>query len=154
MEVSLRVSDGLTLDDDYIEMISGVLAQGLAGEGVSESEVSVLITTDEEVQSLNLKHRGLDKPTDVLSFPFSSFVSSFGDDGAWPNDGIPVALGDIVICPEIAVAQAEEYGHSLEREMGFLAVHGLLHLAGHHHSDPESEQRMRQAQREILENLR
>ena len=130
MEVSLSLSDGLTLDDDYIEMITGVLTQGLADEGVSASEVSVHITTDEEIQSLNRKFRGLDKPTDVLSFP------QYAAKGHIPENA--GCLGDIVISLPRAAGQAAEFGHTLRRELAFLTAHGLLHLLGYDHNEGAS----------------
>ena len=154
MEVSLSVSDGLTLDDGYIDLITGVLTKGLTDEGVSASEVSVHITTDEEIQRLNLKHRGLDKPTDVLSFP--QYPAK--DSNSLRNCYLPAnagCLGDIVISLPRAAAQAAEFGHTLRRELAFLTAHGLLHLLGYDH-DQESgqdEQVMMRKQEELLNKL-
>ena len=118
------------------------------------SEVSISFVDRVEIQKLNREYRGVDRATDVLSFPFA-------EDFEW-NDAVadgymggkpPLALGDIIICTEIAREQSDVYGHSFERELGFLLVHGMLHIAGYKHEDPADEMVMRKAQREILEGL-
>ena len=88
-----------------------------------EVEVSVMLTDDEDIRALNSLHRNQDRPTDVLSFPMEE----------WEEEDAVILLGDIVISLERAAAQAEEYGHSLEREVGFLTVHSMLHLFGYDH---------------------
>lgn len=106
-----------------------------------ETELSVVFVDDEEIQGLNARWRGKDQPTDVLSFPLE-------------NEGLPGpaarVLGDIVVSVDTARRQAAEYGHSLDRELGFLLVHGLLHLLGEDHETPEDDARMRARQRELL----
>ncbi|MCL2853412.1 MAG: rRNA maturation RNase YbeY [Defluviitaleaceae bacterium] len=142
MELSLSVSDKITIDDGCSELIANVLAQGLADEGVSVSEVSVLITTDEEIQLLNHKHRGIDKPTDVLSFPQYHGIGQIP-----PNAD---CLGDIVISLPRAAAQADEFGHSLRREMAFLTAHGLLHLLGYDHEQGVQDEQIMMSKQEAL----
>ncbi len=100
---------------------------------LQSAELSVLLTTDEEVRELNRTYRGIDRTTDVLSFP------QHEGEGADPNDPL---LGDVVISMDAVERQALEYGHSLEREMAFLTVHGVLHLLGWDHQDPKDEERM------------
>jgi len=115
-------------------------------------EISVLLTDDEGIRSLNFLHRDMDKPTDVLSFPMLEFdengeaIEEYGDSGA-------LALGDIVISLERARAQAAEYGHALEREVGFLTVHSMLHLLGYDHETAEDEAEMFGMQEKILEGM-
>jgi probable rRNA maturation factor len=111
----------------------------------TRGDVCVLITDAEEMQTLNATYRGIDRVTDVLTFPAWE-----GDALLCPPDGY---LGDIAICYERAVEQAEEYGHSLERELAFLAVHGALHLLEYDHMEPADEQRMMQKQEEILHTM-
>jgi len=142
VELSLSVSDKITIDDGCSELIANVLAQGLADEGVSVSEVSVLITTDEEIQLLNHKHRGIDKPTDVLSFPQYHGIGQIP-----PNAD---CLGDIVISLPRAAAQADEFGHSLRREMAFLTAHGLLHLLGYDHEQGVQDEQIMMSKQEAL----
>jgi len=106
-------------------------------------EVSISFMNAEEIQALNRDYRGKDASTDVLSFPINAALS------IGPNR----PLGDIVICMEVAQQQAVEYGHSLERELAFLVVHGMLHLLGYDHETPEDEAKMCAAQDEILQLL-
>jgi probable rRNA maturation factor len=108
------------------------------------SEVSVLLTTSEEVRALNLEYRGKDKTTDVLSFPLDEIN---------PENNY-IMLGDIVINAELARERAVEYNHSEEREIAFLTVHSMLHLLGHEHENDEAgEELMREKQTEILRGL-
>lgn len=108
------------------------------------AEVSVTFTDNEKIHVLNREYRNVDRPTDVLSFPLSD-----GED--YDTDGDAVLLGDIVISLERAQTQAEEYGHSFEREVAFLTVHSMLHLLGYdHETSPEDERDMFARQDEIL----
>lgn len=108
------------------------------------AEVSVTFTDNEKIHALNREYRNVDRPTDVLSFPLSD-----GED--YDTDGDAVLLGDIVISLERAQTQAEEYGHSFEREVAFLTVHSMLHLLGYdHETSPEDEREMFARQDEIL----
>ncbi len=108
------------------------------------AEVSVTFTDNEGIHALNREYRNVDRPTDVLSFPLSD-----GED--YDTDGDAVLLGDIVISLERAQTQAEEYGHSFEREVAFLTVHSMLHLLGYdHETSPENERDMFARQDEIL----
>ena len=113
--------------------------------GGAAGDVCVLVTDAEEIQRLNAAYRSIDRVTDVLTFPAWE-----GDAILCPPDGY---LGDIAICYERAVEQAQEYGHSLERELAFLAVHGALHLLGYDHMEPQDEAAMLQKQDEILNEL-
>ena len=113
-------------------------------------QVSVTFTDNEGIQAINAAHRGIDKPTDVLSFPLLDFDG--GDEP--PADEPMVSLGDIVISLEKAKEQAEEFGHSFEREAAFLCVHSMLHLLGYDHVNSEEEDAdMRKRQREILHGM-
>lgn len=120
----------------------------LEEEASRPAEVSVSFVDNEEIHALNLEYRGKDKPTDVLSFPMWEEGDEVGDTD--PKNGA-VMLGDIVISTEKAVAQAEEYGHSPEREFAFLAVHSVLHLLGYdHETSEEDEQYMKMRQEAVL----
>jgi len=118
-----------------------------------DTEVSVLLTDDAAIRELNREYRGKDASTDVLSFPMEEET----EEGAEPLIIGGLAgriLGDIVISVETAVIQAAEYGHSLERELTFLAVHGLLHLLGHDHEQgKEAEKIMRTEEKRIMAAL-
>lgn len=131
------------------ELISLVIAESLRYEGVSDNcEVSITIVDNDEIHSINLKHRGIDRPTDVLSFPLIDFEKE-----TLPDDGSKIYLGDIIISIEKAEEQAKEYGHSLDREIGFLTAHSMLHLLGYDHMVEDEEKIMFKKQEEILNNL-
>ena len=126
------------------ELIRRAVAQALTKNSAS-GDVCVLITDAEEIQRLNASYRNIDRVTDVLTFPAWE-----GDAILCPPDGY---LGDIAICFERAEEQAKEYGHSLERELAFLSVHGALHLLGYDHMQPDDEKKMFAKQDEILNEL-
>ena len=118
-----------------------------------DAEISLTLTDDESIREINREHRGIDKPTDVLSFPMLEFDGDCYDVEEEPDSGL-VVLGDIVISMERAAAQAEEYGHGLKREVAFLTAHSMLHLLGYDHVDDEEGERvMREKQDKILNGL-
>ena len=115
------------------------------------AEVSVTFVDNKKIHKLNLEHREKDKPTDVLSFPMWE-KEELADGSAF--EGHAVMLGDIIISAEKAVQQAEEYGHSLERELAFLSVHSALHLLGYDHEvSAEDDRYMNDKQEEILARI-
>ncbi len=111
----------------------------------SETELEVVLTNDEEIHKLNLAYRGKDRPTDVLSFSWAEAEETF--------PGESELLGEIIISLDTATRQAEEFGHSLERELAYLTVHGMLHLLGYDHEKEEDKQEMRGEEEHILELL-
>ena len=132
-------------------------------------ELDLSIVSNEEIQVLNRDYRGLDKPTDVLSFALTEVTSEFDVDFAHldlteeaeetedleetefeEEEAIPQHLGDIIISYRRAQEQAQDYGHSLDRELAFLAVHGFLHLNGYDHQTEEEAQEMFRIQEEVL----
>lgn len=122
----------------------------LLSEGYNEDyEISVSFVDNEEIHQLNNEYRDIDRATDVLSFPL-------GENGEFDIDNETGAylLGDIVISIETAYKQAEVYGHSLEREIGFLTVHSMLHLLGYDHEEGKLQERiMREKEEAILTSL-
>jgi probable rRNA maturation factor len=126
------------------EWLRDAVARVLAAEGVPRAEVGVVVTGDTMVRDLNRRYRGEDAPTDVLSFAFDESVPEF----VLPP-GEPVRLGEVVISLPAARRQAKRAGHSLEREMALLAVHGLLHLLGYDHAT-EDEQRVMWSRQDAL----
>lgn len=118
-------------------------------------EAYVTLTDNDGIREMNMEHRGIDKPTDVLSFPLIEYVN--GEPAIEPGDIDPesgrVFLGDIVISVDKAMEQAQSYGHSPEREFAFLAVHGILHLLGYDHETEEDEKIMFSIQESILEEM-
>lgn len=117
----------------------------------SSSEVSVSFVDNKKIQELNLSFRGMDKPTDVLSFPM---LEGGDEDGNINLSTGALTLGDIVISAEKAADQAREYGHSIEREICFLAVHSTLHLLGYdHETSSEDEEHMIKMQESVLSEM-
>ena len=115
----------------------------------SDAEVSLTFTDNDGIQTLNRDYRQIDRPTDVLSFPLTDYESA-----ELPVGGPELSLGDIVISLERAAEQAEEFGHSFEREVAFLTVHSMLHLLGYDHvNSDEEDAEMRRRQREILREM-
>lgn len=126
-----------------------IAAESLRYERFSEEcEISISIVDDAEIQQINRQFRGIDRPTDVLSFPQLTFAEG---EKMERNENGEVMLGDIIISLERAKAQAEEYGHSLKREIAFLTAHSMLHLLGYDHMEPEEETEMFARQKAILE---
>ena len=134
----------------YRDLIEYAAGGALAHLGFTrDCELSVTLTDDAHIHALNLEYRGVDRPTDVLSFPMYSFR-----DGDLPPEEGDFTLGDVVISVERAEAQAKEYGHSTRREIAFLTVHSILHLLGwDHETSPEDERAMFAKQDEIMEKL-
>ena len=133
-------------------LINRVVKATLENENFKkDAEVSVSFVNNETIHKLNLEYRGKDKPTDVLSFPMT--------DGDEEEDDIDlstgaVMLGDIIISAEKAMEQANEYGHGIEREICFLAVHSTLHLLGYDHETSEDDEKyMNQTQEAILQKI-
>ena len=150
------------------DLITKVLTCGLEEEGVTVPvEISVTITSAEAVHEINREYRGIDRTTDVLSFPMVEFQGLGYAPGRMSaevrneiiasSDQNPdtdcFLLGDIILNYEQAGIQAEEYGHSLQREIAFLTIHSLLHLLGYDHMEEEDESLMREHQNAVLNKL-
>ena len=149
------------LDFDYETILEKVICQAADQEKCPyEFEVNVTFTDNDSIREINREFRELDVPTDVLSFPMVDYpapadfsVLEDEDNAAeyfHPETG-ELILGDIVISVERAKMQAEEYGHSLKREICFLTAHSMLHLSGYDHMEDEERIQMEDMQREILE---
>ncbi|WP_040948383.1 rRNA maturation RNase YbeY [Gorillibacterium massiliense] len=153
---------------EITEALTGLLEKLLqiagAQEGVEHGEVALTFVDDEEIHRLNNEFRNIDRPTDVLSFPmfekdedeprinYDDLEEVENEDGTAPDDFTEEEpLGDIVISIPRAVAQSEEYGHSVERELGFLFIHGFLHLIGYDHESDDEEREMFAKQESILQ---
>ena len=137
-------------------LIRKVIRTALAAEGVDfPCEVDVCVTSDEGIHQINREMRGVDRPTDVLSFPaFDLHPGELpGEEDADPATGL-VPLGDMCLSLERLQAQAREYGHSNRRELAYLVVHSVLHLLGYDHLDEGTEKaRMRAREDAIMEEL-
>ncbi|MDO5456785.1 MAG: rRNA maturation RNase YbeY [Atopococcus tabaci] len=118
-----------------------------------QAEMSVTLVDNDEIQAINKEYRSKDRPTDVISFA----IEDESDNDDYSLDlrqfGIPRQLGDIIISFDQLKEQAHSYGHSLERELGFLCVHGFLHLNGYDHQNEADEKRMFSLQESILEGF-
>ncbi len=143
------------------EVVGKVMEAALAAEGCPyEAQVNVLLTDDAGIREYNRVHRGIDAPTDVLSFPNLDFEAPSRFEGFKehtadyfdPESG-ELLLGDIVISAERARAQAEEYGHSLLREFAFLTAHSMLHLCGYDHMEEGEAAVMEEKQEALLRGL-
>ena len=151
--ISVDVSE---VDEDLRAFLGGVVQAALDAEGVDLAcEVNILVTNDAGIHQVNLDMRGVDAPTDVLSFPM--FELEPGDkptrSDADPATGL-VPLGDMCLSLERAEVQAKEYGHSARRELAYLAVHSVLHLLGYDHLDEgPMKARMRAREEAIMDHL-
>jgi len=116
----------------------------LSALGFQTREVSITLVTDKTIRELNRQYRGIDSATDVLAFAMQ--------EGEF-KEITPDLLGDVIISAETAQRQAEEAGHSLERELGILLIHGLLHLAGYDHITKEEASQMQEKEKELLQDI-
>ena len=140
------------ITDKLTKMIEACVTGSLDAHGIKdEIEVSVLFTDNGGIREINRDTREIDKETDVLSFPQYEF-SELGviKKEEWETE---IILGDIVLSLEKAEEQAKEYGHSFERETGYLTVHSMLHLLGYDHMTDDDKKIMRAKEEEILEKL-
>lgn len=148
----------------YEALLRTAIHTALEAEGMTyPCEISVLITDDAGIHQINLEQRGVDRPTDVLSFPMFTFVPGVPLDGTGENEdrmeldetGL-LPLGDMVISYQRAVEQAAEYGHSVDRELAYLCVHSVLHLLGYDHMDGDEgpmKRQMRAREKAIMDKL-
>lgn len=150
----------LKLDLPCEELATKVIEAALDYEDCPyEAEVNLLLTMNDEIQEMNQNFRQIDRATDVLSFPMIDYEEAGNFDfledvmDAFHPESGELMLGDIVISKEKVISQAEEYGHSIEREYAFLIAHSMLHLFGYDHMEEEERIVMESKQKEILEQL-
>ncbi len=160
MKLFLDNDTDISFDFDFEKVASDVVKAVLESEKCQyDVEVSLLLTDDEGIRTYNRENRGIDNPTDVLSFPGLHFdtpgiydISGFENDCTDPETGL-IMLGDIIISLERVALQAQLYGHSTLREYAFLVAHSMLHLSGYDHVDEDQASVMEVKQEKILENL-
>ncbi|AKG35743.1 rRNA maturation RNase YbeY [Paenibacillus durus] len=147
----------MEIDDRLISLLESILEKAGKLEGIDTGEVDLTFVDNERIHELNKEYRGIDRPTDVLSFALNEsaedeleIVYEVSEDEA---EELPDMLGDIIISVTRAKEQANDYGHSLERELGFLFVHGFLHLLGYDHQDEASEAEMMGKQEQVLSQV-
>lgn len=138
-------------------VISKCIEKTLEAEGIPvPCEINVLITDDRGIHGINLASRGVDKPTDVLSFPMFQLtpgkLPEQWDTYLDPETGM-CPLGDMAISLERTVAQAKEFGHSVKREVGYLTIHSMLHLLGYDHMDEAEEKALMRSREESIAKL-
>ncbi|EGD52547.1 protein of unknown function UPF0054 [Thermoanaerobacter ethanolicus JW 200] len=143
--------DAINLEELVEKVIKTVLE---VEEVIDNVEVSVSFVDNEEIRKLNKYYRGIDKPTDVLSFPLAEFEETYGEVEKIEEDSEEVQpIGDIVISLEKALEQSIEYGHSFEREVAYLTAHSMLHLLGYDHETEEERKIMREKEEEVMARL-
>lgn len=143
MEIGLFNETDSVLNEE-LELINNVLVHGLKKLNINEVEFNVIIVDNDYIHKLNKEYRGIDRETDVITFALED------DETFNPEERV---LGDVYISIDKAISQSQEYGHSLKREICFLAVHGLLHLLGYDHMEKEEEEIMFRLQEEILDEM-
>lgn len=161
MSITITNESDIEYEFNYEELINDVINMSLEYIDCEyETEVNVLLTTNDEIQLINKEYRDLNKPTDVLSFPMIEYLKA-GDftkveeeqiDSFNPETG-KLILGDIVISSDKVVEQSKEYGHGIKRELAFLVAHSMFHLFGYDHMDEQSAKIMGKNQEEILNKL-
>ena len=133
-----------SFENNYEQDFTAIIEQALKTLGIEDDvEVSCVLVDDERIHEINREYRHIDRSTDVISFAME-------DNDQFYVEGMPRTLGDIFISVDHAKKQAEEYGHSLRREMCFLFTHGILHLLGYDHMTDEQEKEMFGVQDQIL----
>lgn len=143
------IFDGERLPEEkFLSLMEEAAEYALEHEGVTNEdlEISVTFVDEEEIKEINGQFREIDKVTDVLSFPQFECADDV------PEEGL-VILGDVVICEDQAKRQAEEFGHSYERELMYLFVHSMFHLLGYDHMNEEEKADMRRCEEDVMHRL-
>lgn len=161
MSVYIENDENYSFDFDIQELIDSLLTAVLKDANlILPVELNVVITDDEGIRQVNKEFRGIDKETDVLSFPALEYETpadfsliDFDDCSYYNPDTDDLILGDMMLSYDRVVYQANEYGHSIKREVAFLVLHSLLHLLGYDHIEEAEEIIMREKQTGILESL-
>ena len=159
MTIELENESNITFDFDWEETVRKTVLSALDYEGCPyECEVSVLLTDNEGIREVNRAMRGIDKSTDVLSFPSAEYESPADFDGLDEQDVFnpetgEYMIGDILISAEKVRSQAAEYGHSEQRELAFLTAHSMLHLMGYDHEEEAERKVMEERQEAVLQRI-
>lgn len=155
LDIALSDETGRVQQDHLTLMEELIVASAKELKLPDTIELSVTVIDNQKIQEMNRDYRSIDEPTDVISFALEDnddedFAVFFGEDFESDDFLLPRLLGDIFISIDKAKEQAEEYGHSIERELGFLVVHGFLHLNGYDHQTEAEEREMFSLQEKIL----
>jgi probable rRNA maturation factor len=149
LNIDFSNESGVIIDEDALSSLSSFVIGDLRVH--RDAELSILIANEERMSELHLEWMDLTGPTDVLSFPMDEIRP-----GSWSGD-VEVAapiLGDLVLCPTVAADQARSAGHSTDAELELLTAHGILHLLGYDHAEPDEEATMFALQTELLDRWR
>jgi len=150
MEIGIILDAGFS-DCSEAEWLRGIAKAVLNAESASDStEMGLVVTGQQKIRELNRTYRGIDRPTDVLSFPMQEDKED--DDFTSPPEGAGY-LGDVIISYPQAERQAKEHKHSIKKEMAVLIIHGILHLLGYDHIEDEEAERMEARERQILQGI-
>ena len=161
MTINIEYETEIELNIPYEDIIKSVINESIDYEKCPyEAEVNVILTDNNEIHQINKEHRAVDSPTDVLSFPMVDYenpsdfegIEDKAEDYFNPDTG-ELMLGDIVISVEKVIEQAQQYGHSIKRELAFLVAHSMMHLFGYDHMVPVEAATMEAKQNEVLNNL-
>ena len=138
---------------EYIELIEKVIGQAFFEEKIETINlyINIILTNPKHIRNINKQYRNIDKETDVLSFPM--FEKEEIEDMKEIGNDIHEPLGDIIISIERVKQQAGEYGHSFERELAYMLIHGFYHLMGYDHMNDEDKKQMREKEEKVLNNL-
>jgi probable rRNA maturation factor len=154
MSTEVNNESGVEIDEGLIVSLAGHVLERM---GINPlAELSILVVDEEAMSVLHEQWMGEPGPTDVLAFPMDELRPGPGpgprQEGDVPTD--PALLGDVVLCPQVAAKQAAEAGHSTEAELEMLCTHGILHLLGYDHAEPDEHKEMFSLQGELLESWR
>ncbi len=161
MTLNIEYETDIKLSFDYESIIAKVVEKSLDREKCPyEVELNVILTDNQEIKEINNNYRSIDAPTDVLSFPMIDYEtpSDFSgleeeEDNYFNPETGELLLGDIIISVEKVIVQAEQYGHSAERELAFLTAHSMMHLFGYDHMEEEERIIMEEKHRNVLDEL-
>ena len=148
------VREGAELSKELVSLLENSAAKTLEHEKEDfPCMISITIVDAAEIHELNFEHRGVDSVTDVLSFPVVNLIdgSDCENDGDWYEGRL--ILGDVVLCADRAKEQAEDFGHSYERELGYLTCHSVLHLIGYDHEDEDERAVMREKEEAVMKAM-
>ncbi len=150
--MKIYFEEGYAVPEELLQKMTEAAEYAVESENMhnldkKRCEISVTFVDLDEIHELNKQYRGVDKPTDVLSFP------QFDDLEEEIPEVCEICLGDVVICEQKAREQAEEFGHSFERELVYLFTHSVLHLLGYDHMEDDEKKAMREREEEIMKQI-
>lgn len=152
MSIEVLNESGVPADEETLVRLARHVLEGMRIHPLAE--LSLLLVEEPAMRELNLKWMGEDKPTDVLAFPMDELRPGHLSGGSDDGETDPGLLGDVVLCPAVAERQAAQAGHATQDELELLCTHGILHLLGYDHAEPEEHAEMFGLQGRLLESWR